>query len=447
MTEGDPSAAEPDDSDPGADRSASDVDRSAADVLTPEDVREAHDRIADVVHRTPLDGSTTLAEASGAASVGLKLENVQRTGSFKIRGAYNAMAQLSAAEREAGVIAASAGNHAQGVALAGELLGIDAEIVVPEVTPASKIEATRGYGATVIVEGDIYERSYEHALERAEETGRTFVHPFDDAAIMAGQGTVGLEIAEQLPDVDTVLVSIGGGGLISGIATALPAALDEDVRVIGVQPEGALHAKPSLERDAIHELPDVDTVAEGIADTRLLERTWAVLRDRVDDVVAVSDRELAVAVTLLAERAKTVAEAAGAAPVAALLSDALDVTDEHVAAVVSGGNVNLTEHAELTRTGLIELGRYAEARLHVDGWPAAIADVAETIESHGAELDGLERDDRSAIDHPNRVPVTVGIEGSGPEHLREVLDALASLDAVEVAEESLIDREPLAQSQ
>ncbi|WP_280536652.1 threonine ammonia-lyase [Halopenitus sp. POP-27] len=427
-------------------------DSTAADVITAGDVREAHDRIADIVHRTPLDGSTTLADASGAASVGLKLENTQRTGSFKIRGAYNAMAQLSPDEREAGVIAASAGNHAQGVALAGDLLGIDAEIVVPEVTPASKIEATRGYGATVIVEGDIYERSYEHALERAEETGRTFVHPFDDAAIMAGQGTVGMEIAQQLPDVDTVLVSIGGGGLISGIATALcgdaaESAIDDDVRVIGVQPEGALHAKPSLERGAIHELPAVDTVAEGIADTRLLERTWTVLRERVDDVVAVSDDEIAVAVTLLAERAKTVAEAAGAAPVAALLSDALDVTDEHVAAVVSGGNVNLTEHAELTRTGLIELGRYAEARLHVDGWPTAIADVAEAIESHGAELDGLERDDRSAVDRPNRVPVTVGIEGSGPKHLREVLDALASLEAVEVADESLVDRDPPVGSQ
>ncbi|WP_066416851.1 threonine ammonia-lyase [Halorubrum aethiopicum] len=400
------------------------------------DVEAARERLDGVAHRTPLDRSRTFTERSGAASVGLKLENHQRTGSFKIRGAYNAMARLSPAERDAGVIAASAGNHAQGVALAGELLGIDAEIVVPEVTPASKIEATRGYGATVVVEGDIYERAYEHALDRAEATGRTFVHPFDDEAVIAGQGTVGLELREQYPEIDTVCVAIGGGGLISGVATALLAA-DDDVRVVGVQPEGALHAKPSIERDELVELSDVDTVAEGIADTRMLETTWRVVRERVDEVVAVTDRELSVAVTLLAERAKTVAEAAGAAPVAALCSDDLDVTGEHVAAVVSGGNVNLTDHAELTRTGLAELGRYAEARLLVDGWPRALGDLTDAVADRGAELDGFERGERRRSDDPNRVPVTVRIEGSGPDHLRGTLDALADLDGVAVASRSL----------
>ncbi|MCO8255516.1 pyridoxal-phosphate dependent enzyme [Haladaptatus sp. AB618] len=303
---------------------------AADDIVTVADVREADERLDEVVHRTPLDRSTTFAERSGAASVGLKLENMQRTGSFKSRGAYNTMAQLPPAERERGVIASSAGNHAQGVAFAGGLLDIDTTIVVPEVTPSSKIEATRGYGADVVVEGDIYERSYEHALSLADEKDLTFVHPFDDEAIIAGQGTVGLELLEEYPELDTVLVSIGGGGLISGIATVLKAH-DPDIRVVGVQPEGAFHAKPSLERDEIHELPDVDTVAEGIADTRLLEKTFAVVRERVDDVVSVTDREMSVAVTLLAERAKTVAETAGAAPLAALCSGAVDVADEHVA--------------------------------------------------------------------------------------------------------------------
>ncbi|MDS0475399.1 threonine ammonia-lyase [Natrinema sp. 1APR25-10V2] len=404
--------------------------------VTLEDVEAARERIADVVHRTPLDTSRTFAEMSGAASVGLKLENVQRTGSFKIRGAYNTMAQLSPAEREAGVIASSAGNHAQGVALAGDLLDIDTTIVVPEVTPAAKIEATRGYGAEVVVEGDIYERSYEYALERADETGETFVHPFDDEAIVAGQGTVGLELLEQYPEIDTVLVSIGGGGLISGIGTALKAR-DPDVRVIGVQPEGAAHAKPSLEAGEIRELPDVDTVAEGIADTRLLETTFAIAREVVDDVISVSDREIASAVTLLAERAKTVAESAGAAPLAGALSDELDLAGEHVGVVVSGGNVNLTEHAELTRTGLHELERYAEARLALDGWPTTVGDVVETVESEGAELDVLERARRTGVDHPNRTPVTIGLEGSGLDHLEGVLEALAGLDGVSVVERSL----------
>ncbi|ELY58254.1 threonine ammonia-lyase [Natronococcus jeotgali] len=400
------------------------------------DVEAARDRIADVVHRTPLDTSRTFAELSGAASVGLKLENVQRAGSFKIRGAYNRMAQLSESEREAGVIASSAGNHAQGVALAGDLLGIETTIVVPEVTPAAKIEATRGYGAEVIVEGEIYERSYEYALERAAETGETFVHPFDDEAIIAGQGTVGLELLEQYPALDTVLVAIGGGGLISGIGTVLKAA-DPGIRVVGVQPEGALHAKPALENDRIHELADVDTVAEGIADTRMLETTFANAREVVDDVVGVTDRELATAVTLLAERAKTVAETAGAAPLAAALSEETALEDERVAVVVSGGNVDLTEHAELTRAGLQNLGRYAEARLAVAGWPTTVGDLVETVESAGAELDVLERARRGPDDHPNRVPVTVGLEGSGPEHLDSVLESLAALEDVSVVERGL----------
>ncbi|WP_267643409.1 threonine ammonia-lyase [Haloarchaeobius amylolyticus] len=403
----------------------------ASAVVTPDDVEAAHDRLADVVHHTPLDGSTTIADRSGAARVDLKLENMQRTGSFKIRGAYNAMAQLPEDVRERGVVASSAGNHAQGVALAGQLLGIDTTIVVPEITPAAKIEATRGYGAEVVVEGEQYEGSYEYALELADEEGLEFVHPFDDPDIIAGQGTVGMEILDETPDVDTVLVSIGGGGLISGMATVLKAH-DADVRVVGVQPEGAAHAKPSLEQDEIHRLAEVDTVAEGIADARLLEQTFAVIRERVDDVVSVSDRDLTVATTVLAERAKTVAETAGAAPVAALLSGAVDVDGEHVAAVVSGGNVDLTEHAEVTRSGLQELGRYVDLRLELRGWPTALTAVAEVVEETGAALDEVERANRRATDDPNRVPVTVGIAGSGPDHLQTVLESLDAHEAVTV---------------
>ncbi|PAU83695.1 threonine ammonia-lyase [Halorubrum salipaludis] len=406
--------------------------------LTVDDIEAARRRLANVVHRTPLDTSRTFADMSGAASLGLKLEQLQRTGSFKIRGAYNAMAQLSPAERETGVIAASAGNHAQGVALAGDLLGIDTTIVVPEVTPAAKIAATREYGATVLVEGDIYERSYEHALERAEETGETFVHPFDDAAVVAGQGTVGLELLAQYPAMDTVLVSIGGGGLISGIGTATAAA-DREVRVVGVQPEGAAHAGPSLEAGEIRPLDGVDTVAEGIADTRMLETTFAIASEVVDDVVTVSDREIAAAVTLLAERQKTVAEGAGAAPLAAALSDRLDLADANPAVVVSGGNANLTDHAELARTGLFELGRYAEARLALASWPARVGEVVEAVTAEGAELDALERARRTAADHPNRTPVTIGIEGRGPDHLDAVLTAVSALDGVSVVERSVRD--------
>ena len=409
---------------------------SADEVVTVDDIEAARERLDGVVHRTPLDRSTTFAERSGAASVGLKLENTQRTGSFKIRGAYNKVVQLPSDARERGVVASSAGNHAQGVALAGQLCGVETTIVVPEVTPAAKIEATRGYGAEVLVEGDIYEDSYRRALDIADDEGLTFVHPFDDERIIAGQGTVGLELVEQYPDLDTVLVAIGGGGLISGIGTALKAR-DSDIRVIGVQPEGASHAKPSLERDEIRELPDVDTVAEGIADTRLLEKTFGVVRERVDDVVSVTDREMSAAVALLAERAKTVAETAGAAPLAALLSGAVDAADEHVAVVVSGGNVNLTEHGDVARVGLRELGRYAEVRLAVENWPTGLAAVAEAVESRGAELDAIRRARRIASDDPNRTPVAASVAGSGPDHLAETLAPLESLDGVSVTDDDL----------
>ncbi|WP_435194140.1 threonine ammonia-lyase [Natronomonas sp. EA1] len=408
---------------------------AADDVVTIEDVRAAADRLDGVVHRTPLDGSTTFADRSGAETVHLKLENMQRTGSFKLRGAYNAMAQLSPAERDRGVVAASAGNHAQGVALAGDILGIETTIVVPEITPAAKIEATRGYGAEVVVHGDVYEASATHAHELVEETGRTFIHPFDDDRIIAGQGTVGLELRDANPAFDTVLVSIGGGGLISGIATAMNA--DSGVRVVGVQPEGAAHAKPSLEMDEIHRLSEIDTVAEGIADARLLERTFAVIRERVDDVVAVSDTDLAVATTLLAERAKTVVEAAGAAPVAALLSGAVDVEGERVAAVVSGGNTDLTEHAELTRVGQEALGRFTTVRLAVDDWPTALGAVTETVEREGGGLEGVQRVPRSASGEPNRIPVELELRGSGPAHLGELVGQLDALDGVAVVDHGL----------
>ena len=408
----------------------------ANDVVTAADVEAARERLADVVHRTPLDTSRTLAEMSGADAVGLKLENMQRTGSFKIRGAYNRMSRLTPEERSNGVVASSAGNHAQGVALAGALLDVETTVVVPEVTPAAKIEATKGYGAEVVVEGAIYERSYEYALDLAERENLTFVHPFDDGDVIAGQGTVGLELREQFPDLDTVFVSIGGGGLVSGIATALE-AYDPSIRVVGVQPEGAAHAKPSLERDRIHELSDVETVAEGIADARLLDRTFAVVRERVDDVVTVSDLDLSVALTLLAERAKVVAETAGAAPVAALLSEEVELSGERAAAVVSGGNVNLTEHAELARAGLMELDRYAELRLEIADWPVGVDAVARTIEEQGAELDELERARRTNADDPNRTPVRISVEGSGRDHLRAVRSALDEADGLSVSDSSL----------
>ncbi|MDR9380567.1 MAG: threonine/serine dehydratase, partial [Natronomonas sp.] len=243
------------------------------------DVTAARARVAETARETPLERSSTFSNRTGA-DVRLKLEHLQRTGSFKIRGATNRIALLSEAEREAGVVAASAGNHAQGVALAATKIGVDSTIVMPEYAPISKIDATRSYGATVELHGVDYDAAAERAHEIEREENRTFVHAFDDPAVMAGQGTIGLEIVEQCPEVDTVVVPIGGGGLIAGISTAITELTD--ARVIGVQAEGAASAARSLEIGRVVERESVDTIADGIATRKIGESTFEVIKARVD---------------------------------------------------------------------------------------------------------------------------------------------------------------------
>jgi threonine dehydratase len=401
------------------------------DIVSLADIEAAAERIEGVVHRTRLDPSNTFARMTDAAEVHLKLENMQRTGAYKIRGAYNKISRLPEEDTENGVIASSAGNHAQGVALAAKKLGVDATIVMPEVTPAAKIEATRGYGAEVVIHGDIYEQAYQRAMELQEEQDLAFVHPFNDPDIIAGQGTVGLEVYEDCPDVDTMLVAIGGGGLISGIATALKAK-DEDIRVIGVQTEGTAHAKRTMEGDEIYEREAIDTITEGIAASRMEDNTAAVVRELVDDVVMVDDEAVTEALALLTERANTVSESAGAVPTAALLSGEVDVAGETVVSLVSGGNIDLTELGELTRTGLMHLDRYVRVRLALSDWPISLGAVGELVEDAGAELDEIRQEPHTPETAPNRHLLTAGIEGVGLEHLNEVLVALDDHEDIDV---------------
>jgi threonine dehydratase len=288
------------------------------------DVRAARDRVGATARVTPLEYSNTFSEWSGA-DVHLKLENFQRTGAFKIRGATNKIAQLGGAEAAAGVVTASAGNHAQGVALAATRAGVDATIVMPEYAPIAKIQATRSYGGDVVLHGVDYDAAAERAHEIERETGATYVHAFDDPDVMAGQGTIGLEIIEQCPDVETVVVPVGGGGLIAGIATAVTA--ETDARVIGVQAEGASSAAESLATGRIVERASVDTIADGIATRRIGDRPFEVIRERVDEVVTVTDAEIANAVTALLERSKTLVEGAGAVPLAAVLEERFDYVE------------------------------------------------------------------------------------------------------------------------
>lgn len=406
------------------------------DVVSLADVEAARERVRGVAHQTPLDVSNTFAHMTGADEVRLKLENLQRTGAYKLRGAYNKMSQLPDEDLEKGVIASSAGNHAQGVAFAAKTLGVDATIVMPEVTPAAKIEATRGYDAKVVIHGDIYERAYEHALELAEERDLTFVHPFDDPDIIAGQGTIGLEVYEEFPEIDTMLVAVGGGGLISGIATALKSK-NPDVRVIGVQTEGTAHVSRSLSQGTIYERKNIDTITEGIAASRLGENTFELINERVDEIVEVDDDAVTQALALLTERAKTVSEAAGAVPTAALLDGAVAVKGENVVSLISGGNINVTELGELTRTGLMHLDRYTRTRLALSNWPASLGAIGDVVTATGAELDDVRREPLSPDVAANRHLVTVGIEGTGTEHLNEVLTSLDDHDHIEVVDENL----------
>ncbi|MFB6353354.1 MAG: threonine ammonia-lyase, partial [Halobacteriales archaeon] len=360
-------------------------------MLEYDDVLEAADRVEGVARHTPLKRAPAFSERTDA-EVSLKLENTQRTGAFKIRGATNRIETLPAEQREAGVVTASAGNHGQGVALAASRLGVDATIVMPEHAAVSKVEATEHYGAEVVLHGADYDAAAARAHELEAEAGLTYVHAFDDPVVMAGQGTVGLEILEDRPEVDTVVVPVGGGGLIAGVATAVKGA-NPDARVVGVQAEGAASAARSLAAGEVVELDAVDTIADGLAARRVGDRTFAVIQERVDDIVTVSDSEIAVAVMLALERAKTLVEGAGAVPLAALLSGAIDVDpDEVVVPVLSGGNIDMNMLTTVLVRGLVETGRYLRIRTVLPDRPGALVEFATVIAEHRANIYAIQHD-------------------------------------------------------
>ncbi|WP_135827407.1 threonine ammonia-lyase [Halorussus halobius] len=387
------------------------------------DVVDARGRVEETARRTPLDYSHTFSDMTGA-EVHLKLETFQRTGSFKIRGATNRIATLTDDEKAAGVVTASAGNHAQGVALAATRTGVDSTIVMPKHAPISKVDATRDYGASVELFGDDYDEAAEKAHEIEREEGRTYVHAFDDEMVMAGQGTIGLEVVEDLPEVDTVVVPIGGGGLIAGIATAVTAE-QPDARVVGVQAEGASSAAQSLAKGAVHTLDSVDTIADGIATRSVGEQTFAVIEQRVDEVVTVSDSEIAVAVTHLLERAKTLVEGAGAVSLAALLSGAIEYDEgEVVVPVLSGGNIDMNTLTTVVMRGLVETGRYVKIRTVLKDRPGALDDLLDVLTAEQANIYGIQHDRTSRDIAMNAAEVELDLETRGPAHVERLLAAL-----------------------
>ncbi len=386
------------------------------------DVTAAEERVAETARETPLEHSRTFSERTGA-NIQLKLEHLQRTGSFKIRGATNKIALLGEREREAGVVAASAGNHAQGVALAATRAGVDSTIVMPEFAPISKVNATRGYGARVELHGVDYDAAAERAHEIEHEEDRTFVHAFDDPAVMAGQGTIGLEIARQCPEVDCVIVPIGGGGLIAGIATAIKA--ETDARVIGVQAEGAASAAESLERGEIVERESVDTIADGIATRKIGTRTFEVIRERVDEVVTVSDPAIANTLTSLLERSKTLVEGAGAVPLAAVVEEAFAYeTDETIVPALCGGNIDLNVLTTVITRGLVERGRFLRIKTVLKDRPGALEELVKLLTEHRTNIHAIEHDRASKDIAMNAAEVELDLETRGHDHVVELLDAL-----------------------
>jgi threonine dehydratase len=347
------------------------------------DIERAADLIKDIAVRTPMEGARWLSALTGSR-VRLKCENLQRAGSFKVRGAYTRISSLSAEERARGVVAASAGNHAQGVALAAQTLGIKATVFMPEGAPIPKENATRGYGADVVFAGRYLEDSLVAAREFQEQTGAVLIHPFDSTEILAGQGTVGLEILEDAPEVQTVVVPCGGGGLLSGIAVAIKTQRP-DVKIIGVQAEGAAAFPVSLAAGHPVKLTSMSTMADGIAVGLPGEMTFATVRDLVDDVVTVSETSLSRAVLATLERAKLLAEPAGAAAVAAIIDDPGRFSTSTVA-VLSGGNIDPLLLGKVIQHGMAAAGRYLTLTLRIPDRPGGLATLLGDLAEAGANV-------------------------------------------------------------
>jgi threonine dehydratase len=399
------------------------LDRTALPGPTLDDIRDARERVAAVIETTPMESSRYLSGIAGVP-VFLKAENLQRTGSYKIRGAYNRLSQLTPEERALGVVASSAGNHAQGVALAARELGIRATIFMPNGVALPKLQATRGYGADVVLHGDVFDDTNAAAQEFAKSSGGVFIPPFDHPDVVAGQATLGLEILEQVPDVRTVVVPIGGGGLISGIAAALAlAAPERDIRVIGVQASNAAAYPVSLEAGEILTVAVTPTIADGIAVARPGALNFEIISRTVDEVVTVRDDEISRALVILLERAKLVVEPAGAAGVAALLSGAVEVEGPTVV-LLSGGNIDPMVMERVISRGLAADSRYLKVHIPLPDRPGQLANIAGIIAGANANVVEVLHTRHGAGLEISEVGIEIHMETRGGEHAQLVLGAL-----------------------
>lgn len=391
-------------------------------MITVGDVKAARERIGRAVLVSRCAESNAISLMTGSR-VWLKFENLQMTGSYKERGALNKILTLSAEECERGLVAASAGNHAQAVSYHATQRGISTQIVMPLATPLNKVMATRRFGGEVVLYGANYDEACDEAMRRCTELGRTFVHPFDDDAVMAGQGTLGLELMEQVPEMDVLVVSIGGGGMISGVACAIKEA-NPKVRVIGVQTARLASMQAAVRQGKPVTLPVASTLADGIAVRRAGERTFEMVRRYVDDIVTVEEDEIAAAILLLLEREKTLVEGAGAAPVAALLHKKVQVTGKNVGVVISGGNLDVSILSRIIERGLAEDGRMVRLRIHLPDYPGALHRLTGVLAEHRANIVQTAYDRTYFGVDLGNTAIDLTMETRGAEHVNELIIAL-----------------------
>lgn len=391
-------------------------------MLTLDNVYRAHNVLKKVVRKTDLIYAPKL---NPGVDIYLKTENLQITGSFKVRGAYYKMSRLSDAEKAKGVIACSAGNHAQGVALGAQKNGIKAVICLPDGAPISKVEATKSYGAEVCLVKGVYDDAYKKALELRDKMGYTFIHPFNDEDVIAGQGTIALELAEQLPDLDAIIVPVGGGGLISGVAYTIK-TLYPHVKVYGVQAVGAPSMFNSINDGKIQELSKVSTIADGIAVKKPGDLTYEICSKYVDEIVTVTDDEISTAILAMMEQHKLIAEGAGAVSVAAAMFNKLDLKDKKVVCLVSGGNIDVTILSRIIDRGLMMSGRSCELLIELVDKPGQLKDVSRIIADLGGNVISVHHERASEGTDINGCYLRIVLETRNYEHIKTITDALKS---------------------
>jgi threonine dehydratase len=389
-------------------------------MLTIDNVYRAHNTLKGVVRKTDVIYAPKLRVG---ADLYLKTENLQNTGSFKLRGAYYKMTRLTDEEKARGVVACSAGNHAQGVALAAKKNGIKAVICLPDGAPISKVEATKSYGAEVCLVEGVYDDAYNYALKLRDEQGYTFIHPFNDEDVIAGQGTIGLELMEQLPELDAVIVPIGGGGLISGIAYTIK-TINPKVKVYGVQASGAPSMKKSIDDGEIEELSSVSTIADGIAVKKPGDNTYAICQKYVDEIVTVTDDEISAAILALMEQHKLVTEGAGAVSVAAAMFDKVPVAGKKVACVLSGGNIDVTILSRVIKRGLLMSGRSCQLMIELMDKPGQLKNVSRIIADLGGNVTSVHHERANEGSDVNGCYLRIILETRNYEHIAEIKKAL-----------------------